>query len=286
MRQLLSSDRLNVIGENHDESGTRRADETFIAREVANGEYWLENSFIQYNAEDNPVEGDPWALRVKQYHVDIRDLILPGLNQALKNMVLNELPENLYVFIQEGVVVCGGLLDEAESFLINEEFHNPDGAQSENVKRMKKLSYLAAQCKKSLTAFNDDRETELNSRGKMIDLKRVMDDVYKLAKFDLDDNENFESVAIDRSFKMHNFANKYHAEKGIWKIGNHHYRDIKRNAKKINYTLIGQKEFNNAWNTWKSHSSARPESNPNHVKMKQHKGWCAGFPCCCLGWCR
>lgn len=296
LRQLLSSDRLNVIGEEHLESGRRRHGEELIARSIAKGGYWQEHEFINEDDSGNRIVGDPWDLRVKQNLTYLKMAVLPkiekennAITQGVYSFQLTEVMSDLY----------------GEIHIIESEYrhHAAENAPEKTFEEIKtsdsyyKLLTEALNNTKKIHKYSDEHLTVDEKITSL--MKGLIENVTEIYTSKLADSDDFTSIRKERSEKMHISAEKFYRIKGIWKIGDDHLVDIKETKDAFKYNLIRIDSFNKAW-TEKiraekqkmpspepaTNPASRPGVNPNHIKTKQKKSWCAGFPCCCLGWCR
>jgi hypothetical protein len=95
IQRALAKNKLNVIGENHDESNPRREREKECLKqliEIESDEYWEEDEF-EYDKDDpggrpaSRVYGDPIALRIPYLLATLRDTHLPALTASLEKLV-------------------------------------------------------------------------------------------------------------------------------------------------------------------------------------------------------
>ncbi len=256
VHSLPSAQKLNVIGEHHTESDTRREAEETIATTVAKGPYWHEYEFNLIDDLNNPWEGDPFELRTKHLQANARDLLQwinsePDTFDPKRNKVLDR-REDLEIFkaTLEALMIhrrakyknrlenIGGIDSEAS-----------DKRQMELIKNIKKV---------------------LKNRSK-ISLKSI----YQLNKnlewfstaFFPDLNTTTEDVSRQRSSAMHRAANKFQRKKGIWKIGQAHVDHIKEEQEAPRYNLLSKTEFDEYYQAWleQQRPKKEPAANPNHI---------------------
>ena len=232
----LESNMLNVVGEQHDESDSRREiEKNYAFDRFGKNNYWLE---YQFRTKDGSY-GDSPALRYIQAFHDLR-LIMSDLFQgAYNNMTFAQgafkLARRFYKELKIGTkkfkndLISELKIDPSifinplveDMFYIVKQLHD---AKKYNTPLSAPLKVL-----ESHYIFSADQiEILLNQQGK-------------------DSN----SLNFERSIRMHKTANHAASEgiHGIWKIGDSHVTEIKGLNEPISYNLLEKKDFDKYFST-------------------------------------
>jgi hypothetical protein len=253
----LVKNRLNVVGENHRESDGRRQEEKDLSSREAGGEYWGENQFriqspkfLDSTADANAIAfADPLYLRIAQ-------------NVQLLN-TFNMFKTILRLWSSEGENGRPNLKKAATKNIFNSKNHIDDIL--EHIK--------ATVANRERVAYTDEKISLLNNieyicsetvRPQFLQIMNIfekikveesvptdlieaeikytlgLDDMMKIAK-DLGGHDS-DTTSRMRSHSMNVTANDRYKTKGVWKIGDAHYKDMKDMKKE--YNLIGREEFN------------------------------------------
>jgi len=243
----FDKNKLNVVGENHDESDKRRDKEkewTKKQYDDKGGHYWLE-----YEFNFNKRFGDPQDLRVKFLYTSIRDNLYTLLDFITKvtNKIYNTDEEKNY-YIQE----YDKYIETANYYisLMSDEL------------TMKNIVFDICLDARILLCCDALKE-KLNIIKTAINWETInKQNVQKWIKEsliitnDLDDklrckDTDSDTLCKDRSVAMHSTATLacQHNKKGIWKIGDKHVWDIYHYCRENHitnreYQLIDQDAFN------------------------------------------
>lgn len=236
-KSILSKSKLNVVGENHTISGDRRAKEIVFCRETTgSSNYWLENEFKDKNTGK---PADPCDLIMLQYIDLIEPIILETrsktfvgssqfgqLNKHLTSMITNfETQRQYFQNLQEDIAAF------SKDIAALKQINN-------NVQEINKAQSLPA---------DDDILSIINQIDEHIQsIKRII----QTQQLDLPTGSD--NILKARSTSMHRAARESN-EKGVWKVGDFHINDIKKEkkfAKEINYNLIDEKSFDEEYLEW------------------------------------
>ncbi|GHV01496.1 hypothetical protein AGMMS49521_1870 [Campylobacterota bacterium] len=226
----LVKDRLNVVGENHDESGNRRELEIRVCRAYTNStNYWLEGEF-----KVDGIQGDAPILRLKH-------------GTAIYQAQLNEYIEPAYVLHVNRLLQClvpdlEGDMSEAQQYLPNadevtQNMHELDIAIKRFFAKPLNLTQLVRVEGKHHPVYRGINENEY--------FQDIKTQINELCKKLGSSNDHF-NLSMQRSINMHNFANQSYFKKGVWKIGDDHRKDIAQYSFGLNrqYNLVSIAEFN------------------------------------------
>ena len=245
----LKSGKLNVAGEDHNESEDRRDDEALYAADVLGKsvDYKLEGSFTgATGAVADPVylrlqhslanmndlhkkfKADTDVYYVEDYRADILAFAKQAQTEAKFLIMFGADPGGLYAtllsYIDEVILVIEGLDHVGDS----------DDASDTS------------------SAVTDDEDSRDDSSvqasiGKSIDL--VVFAYETLMKSGHMEKE--EDVSMKRATSMHQAANSRANDNVLWKIGDLHIDEIKSIKEAKNYHLLTRSEFNTDYDKWK-----------------------------------
>ncbi|CAM4280887.1 hypothetical protein [Pseudoalteromonas ostreae] len=255
----INPSKLNLVGEDHDESEKRRSKEFGIwARETSDkGVYRLENELLRNDMGGKEI-GDPTHLRMinrlMEYDQHISDL---------QNDKVPATPEGLNIVIENGENLIGEL--EIEFINWNYNFQ-------ENVVVGEKglpeppvaIAIKIAEITKSYMRMKADKG-KFNRQGKRLwQLREALLDVVKL-----ESKENFRSLVRRRSMAMHKAANKNSGKIMLWKVGENHISDIKMFKNEIwfespKYELTDLEEYNK----YLKYKLKQPDDVPGKLKNR------------------
>jgi len=257
VQRKLTTDKLNVIGENHPESNARRPKEiNFTKKVIGQGSgYWEEHQFVVEGKTDfvDPKDlrlaylldkiisfyGPIFKLAIKMAGSDDPALMaskLPAIKKTLQKgydvfmiSLMLELRENLNLIkIKKGQLSM--LMSITQFKMLYQDMNKYKNVLSQQIIDID--TYTAKS--KGLKDFF--LEIRANSGRIVILATKSMSQNFK-------GNRNF---LEERSVKMHEGGNLAAGTPGIWKIGSLHVKDIRRLYKDnvINYNLIDKAKFN------------------------------------------
>lgn len=259
----LEKDKLNVVGEQHLESGKRREQEIKYVKTVMGEQagYWTESEFT---AEGDTDFGDPKHLRLAFLLKRLRDFIIPRIYTSLELSIAEKKTnggirqlERLKTGMETALDDYLTLIQNENKIilkLINQKKYPLAGyiGQSEFVAWAAKLidliQSLIAGIKKTEDYLNlDDSKRDVSSLKKLAgSLNDTLFDIgYFASKSINQDLKGQQDFSGQRSRKMHEAANKTYQKPGVWKIGQVHVDDIKKEFKASDrqYGLMDRSEF-------------------------------------------
>ncbi|MBO1350442.1 MAG: DUF4157 domain-containing protein [Hormoscilla sp. GUM202] len=252
----LATNKLNVAGENHKESGKRRKDEREYAVARTGGVYVQEGEFRtrKWYFFGSDRLGDPLMLRVEMLLAILKEktlveILTPFGNQTVPNTFTG--PEMTSVSIETLWDIykkeLGNQIREigtALSLAIEEKAERESAAKAVDV--YKQLTDLEELLKKAVV---QDVNTTIIPAVQSI-IKTYAKDVLKLS-----DIRPENKVSEMRSKAMHeaaadNAARKLKGQKGVWKVGDAHIPEIKTLHKSEDYEILTREEFNAGFVNW------------------------------------
>lgn len=225
--QKLETEKLNVVGEDHDESNARRDRERAYCMSVAPDGYWLEHEF-QHEGQ----WGDDVLLRAIS--------LLRKAAQAWQDIVsllMTPMEDNL-----EKKRVVGNRFREHIGYIHPSTIQNAFAKQNGTWERMvenyaKNYGGAYASLKKYMNDETTDDDVTNNMLGIVLDVNKLT------ARFSED-----EDLDRERSEHMHRVANRAQeaGKRGVWKVGDSHIFDmlIISSFRANKYHLESQAEFN------------------------------------------
>jgi hypothetical protein len=237
---------LNVAGEDHNESNARRAREEYVTHWVTDGGYWTEPDF-QVTVNGAQVDADPKLLRfLRNLHVLSRlwntlattrlsPEFIPGrardlwaLTSPVIDLIANEYAGSV------GDRYSGGAALSVEQGQtrdrINLDRYNQFNLARQALRGLKDLHPYAAEQRANVRQLLEQFQTSALAM-----VQNVM---------------GRENLDVLRSNAMHQAAEAKSNSVGVWKIGESHVDDIRRNLQGTppTYNLMTQQEFNDEYN--------------------------------------
>ncbi len=265
IQRVIETGKLNIVGEQHDQSEPRRDREQKMLQAVYNftsNQYWTESEF----SFGNPVTyGDSPALRMAASAAELlrRTSRLSGTVESDRNA---QFPEDLEERdCQDVIKKLVTMLEELEEFEIDLESHSrsaehvndpflkQEGARYvQKLRRalkesIDKLKGTAAQFKPSQYVDNLD---DLSVTLKLLDVH--ISRFLRMADYPVSATQRGEEIGekttVDRSMHMLKAAQKAANQKltGVWKIGERHVADLLA-ASKVTFdpvTVTTKEDFN------------------------------------------
>ncbi|OJJ16775.1 hypothetical protein BKI52_33255 [marine bacterium AO1-C] len=253
----LVKDRLNVVGETHDESNARRVEEkAFCKEQTGSSNYWGENQFRAKHSYTNSKVpfADPFVLRIDQFisfAIQYCEEMKESAKEWKSNLAMGKL-SSVYMALK-GLKDTLKLMDDKQ-----DGFELSTTQKSEYAPLKQEIDdnmHLIASVNASVKEYQYDEEklesfvkgdglflefeAWLNSLTDFRDLK----DLYGKQEF----SELSREISQQRSEAMHEAANRRNKAKGVWKIGEKHRQDLEGKADK-KYNLVSKEEFYKAGN--------------------------------------
>jgi len=228
--KILIPDRLNVVGEDHGQSGIRRDKEKQVANLITTDKdnYWGEDEF-----KDGEQYGDPINLR---FMFALESLF--KIAYKYQNKISQEVDGK-----------SGPLWGVINGSLLAQERSDFDDRWDLAIRYYKDLTEPA---KEELSISMPGLNTLIfNMEGKK-EVMSVAERIHKYIAPFIKTFTSFESwnFGAHRSEAMHMAANKS-TKKGIWKIGDRHVRDIHAaEYTQLNYNLKSESDFNGIFTKW------------------------------------
>lgn len=248
--QLVSwaKDKLNVVGEDHDESDLVRPEEKQYFHVAVGGGYWTENMFMVQSKNEQGASvqtpADPTSLRaLAGLHDFVR--LSKGFNkeEVPSPDVILSIAFNVHLATFELIDLALNHWKATKGVRYPTNLTKAETATRDNRHNSR---FVALQAIKS-----DLNSLVLMKNEKMVGANRVqVREFYKKIR----DNRKLltanlmEKPVLDelRSQKMHEAANAHANQVGVWKIGDDHVKDILRNGDKWGprkYNLITMGQF-------------------------------------------
>ncbi|GAL35435.1 translation initiation factor 2 [Vibrio maritimus] len=262
----LSNSVLNVAGETHDEyeqlgNETLRDKEKKFASQKAGGSYWQEPQFkvtddSTWYGKNKGESGDPVRLQFLQC-VELIDSLCGKFIPMLDHNVKDE-AKMLRERVEEGVRTIGGGVTERYKEMGSEHssgVRSLSDSQADAAQKISpKLTEMSAKCKAIYDLIQSDGTLNPGADKQIAALKveavKLNKEIKTIAAVLHNKTALTQSnVRIPRSKAMHFSAQASHATKGIWKVGNNHYDDIKTYIKGLfvgapKYNLMSKADFN------------------------------------------
>ncbi len=244
-RVELASDKLNVAGEHHSESGVRRVNEAAYATEIAKGGYWTEAQFKVSGV--SAVSADDFALRAKQLiafaqKADLgkwlsmdTDALVAGLISKKVDVSVFETP--LKLFRPEELEFYKDHIPEEVYNEYNETLLNKIDVFEKGINSIKTslAEYLSSKSVQWKTTLEEAVGVVQLTFGVVdIQIQHVTEALGIISA---------EDISLQRSRKMHEAANNRAATLGLWKIGDNHAVHMQTMGAKA-YKHILKDDFN------------------------------------------
>ncbi|MBU3032091.1 hypothetical protein [Paracoccus marinaquae] len=270
--KLLSKDRLNVVGEHHDESRANETTEREIAQSEAGGGYWTEAEFrfhplgILENDAGNTgsVQADPHIYRIahRTQYMKKHASILKTFSVTVGKLLLLPTPMNLKFehgykpTLNASLRFINGIMDEFEQIEI--ELNALSGTDAQEMEFMQEhanfIELLKARlpvlmenwrgARDAVEALFEDKMNEALWRDvkQKVDslLDAGVDEVVAAGEADFG---NEQAIMQKRNIVMNTAAKLRSTEQGVWKIGDEHARDIMGRGKDLPYNLMDRDDF-------------------------------------------
>lgn len=266
----LVTDKLNVVGENHDETEVRLdREKRYTAAHAGASKYWSESEFRvrAYSAwhdfwHDKRAFADPFELRFNnaQQFLSENARIIGQQGNANNNSVkarddLNvqqKFISNLWINLYN---LSSGFIDaQADGFEVPAKRRTEMLGYRQQIKNIA-VTWQAARVALA-TARGDEKPpavfdwtdggvavtSEANPRANFVQSVADLSALNIVAR-------TVNELSQDRSAAMHVAANNRHTELGVWKVGDEHRRDMAR-YQGIQYNLVSLAAFNADYNTW------------------------------------
>ena len=277
----LAKDKLNVVGEDHEEEDEdrRKKEEKFTKNQIKNGSYWRENEF-QYLSDTNPIlrflyhrkkYGDPPLLRILQLSLEpltfvelwvttYSNIINKTIDEMRKDFNIThqntvgfqkncqkdiiEINANYMRVSQEELAnIKVTLNDQTTNFqnLIDAINNSPLNNTTISQPKLSKMPLIKQQIFNSL---KDICDLSLEIYRALQSFSTAIKNQY--SNYNFQNNEGIDDttqVQKARSKEMHKAANSSYQTKGVWKIGYAHVNDIIDSKEKLNYNLILKDDF-------------------------------------------
>jgi hypothetical protein len=267
----LESDKLNVAGEQHDESGPRRDKEQLLANEkTGSNNYWTEGEFTI--AADSAVPADPYELRYKHIlqfglSLGIYDSDFKKKESYLERLeygsleILTTIKDGLKLFYVDDLVLYGSKMEAMGKY--NAYAIGIAEAHKNILQNCNRAEALVNPMIEASTSEGEDlfgtgipvKQTDTDKLISMVrgskDLSGVLDEIVlnisylhtMLQKIDTELNFSTPNFTNERSEAMHKSATARATEKGLWKIGDAHAKDLNKKWFK-KYNLLSREDFN------------------------------------------
>ena len=260
----LVNDKLNIAGEDHDESSPRRHLERQVAaHKTGSNNYWQESQFARTAESRQPA--DPYELRYEQLlqvglslQIDAMAAMgKTGFRQALSSGdadVLTNLETALKTFDAEDLETYGQKIDEsgprtARAFWIG-------GLHRVVLFQCRRATHIVGELRRECKGKNDlgeyfdgaKMERLVNESGP---LDRALSEIITgliqlhaaLLKARTDFNLAARNISSERSAAMHQAGQAQSATKGLWKVGDAHANHmLAMDGRK--YNLLTKDDFN------------------------------------------
>ena len=237
--RALVSNQLNIVGENHEESGKRRAEERMICEHYAGGRYWTEaefnfkanRSFFERLFQTGPRRmGDSPLLRMQMQAACVTHWIrVPKIDgeRTLADLLVSESAEDKDIVSRIFKEHLASVLQAFEQVKLKSKAIPELHLQQDEL--------LAACLKlKSQLLFTRDE----NAGGAaVVQTAKLIDDL-------VDDSRD--DLSRLRSAYMHQSGSLATAKRGVWKIGDDHVPEMvdHANGEPPSYNLITKQQFN------------------------------------------
>jgi len=272
----LSKDVLNVVGENHPETEARLDfEKAYCTKFSGLNKYWSENEFKvrAYSVltdfwDDKRASADPFKDRFEQAllfaeHTNFWHYNTDQAPQSFKNKVHSN-PKDLAVSFVNGVfrytkdmkIMIEDLEEDIDGHELTALSKQTHIALKDDVNR---LHTQVSTCITMLNKQTDEIDTIVAALDLMwANLKTLMT-AYGPVR-------TYNEVRISRSDAMHQSAEARSSEKGVWKIGESHQKDIA--GKDATYNLVSRNTFNSDYLDWRSETILGPRD-----EIFGQRGW-------------
>lgn len=283
IQRKIESDKLNIVGENHAESNRRRDSEKAMMKERSLV-YWREGEFT-YKTDGTTKHGDSLSLRVLQAipAFSIKSLEQHILSEAEQIRSAVELGQAVNIpgvinTLKVGTNVIAGLFQELQKALLQLESSKRSAPSEDStflIQAVDLYSYLGigfTHHKEAVLGAEQAQpdtiyETLISLGTRLGNWSTHIAEFFKTQGYDLEElaptspeepsveAQLYEQISGERSSHMYMMAEEAAEKegvKGVWKVGDHHVRDI-RNAEEEQsprVTLTSKEEFNQDYNSW------------------------------------
>lgn len=256
----LVTGRLNVVGEDHNETAGRLAREQLYCKTYSgSSSYWTESSFRtrKYSLwsdffEDKRPRADPFKDRFEHallkadstnfWHYNTPAPTQPDIDHidnnraALPNLIRNGTQR----FSHDLVVMISNLENDTDGFELTPQAKLAHIALKGDVTA---LYDQAAVCIRLLSTIGSPIAGIITALDLMWANLRTLKTSYGALRTDPE-------VRLSRSNAMHTAAEARHAEAGVWKVGDRHREDMANDPNPKSYNLVDRAAFNADYNTW------------------------------------
>ena len=273
---VLSKTVLNVVGEDHDESGARRVEEKqFCGIRTDSDNYWLENEFkarkiTERESQEDIPSADPPSHRLDHifYWIFIYANYLYGyLKEANVDKIKRTcrlIPDYHYNGLK--------LINEDKKFLEASDETvgqwaraliklNDDNDGLPFLEKIKLEVINADGSEKAESEINKDKlrnwagTNEYKNFLKLVEQLVQIDELIRRYQGATGKNIS-DKISMVRSSEMHKAATQQFETKGVWKVGDQHVQDIRKmlrgsafsRGKETNYNLMSKDGFNEEFN--------------------------------------
>lgn len=269
VQRAIAETKLNVAGEDHDESDGRRPSEKQFALERAKGGYWTEEEFKNSSGS----AADPTILRL--YHALWR-----GFSDAPKIKKLTDFMltlKSMEPYLENIKDILTVLIDSLGLYLLDDALTYTTMLAPEESKSLDNLADFLLECQKQrhealvlcerlqVTVRDSDEKGFLAQVPTLCTLIDEFEAGAKLwtEKLQLDDRD----TNLKRSIAMHAAANGKSTSLGVWKVGDQHVKDMNK-LDSHQYNLVSKDDFNAEFGPWANPPKRliikiKPLSNPN-----------------------
>jgi len=259
----LVKDRLNVAGENHDESNIRRQRERDVALvKTGSGNYWQENQFTKTAESKEPA--DPYELRYEQ-------ILQFGLTFPFSTLAAVKKEEYLEHLMYDDAIIeaiekalATFYADDLEAYGQEIEMYGDRTMRAVWIAGLRRV--ILHHCSRVKGFVKDFREKSTSEEDIFVSidyvkveqlmkesapldksLNEIIEGLNELNKALLKAKEDFDlgsrDVSLERSEVMHKIAQTRADSLGLWKVGEEHADDMKHKEER-QYNLLSRSEFN------------------------------------------
>ena len=278
----LDPDRLNVVGENHVDSEPRRENEKkFVSAIISDGHYWMEHEF-KTNKENGMEYGDPIILKILD-HLERAKQCGETLETTISMIEKMEIVlSNVGLFIGTNIFDAYACISySAEQVSAVAKHFSKSKDQYLNIENLSDLlenfSDLVpplprefAKDKKSCCDILEVMKESIEVVNNVTECVEIVTKNMRERIMSVVPDESCDNIVLVRSVAMHNAANSAYQEKGVWKVGMLHVKDIKRLGIKPKYNLVSKDEFNREYEDWWSEiPSASADASTEYVDTSE-----------------
>ena len=266
----LEDTRLNVVGEDHNESESRRKLEKQIAERDAGGGYWTEEQFRFYpfgnqegeKADAAGVSGDPHVYRIahRLQYIKKHATVLNTYAETAKK--LEQLQVVMSKKYDKGYKVAfnnlsrffNGTIDELEE--IDRELTLLQGDKQEQdlldeyreaIQSIERSIPLAMtqwrNARDTAGVIGKDKENEELWKRFRSEIEALVTTADEMVRTGETQFGSAQEIMQRRNIVMNTAAKVSATRKGVWKIGNQHATDIQARQKPLPYNLMTRDEF-------------------------------------------